>query len=168
MPKAIDNTPIDLDALDFGGISTEFEPLAIGSYRATFTNLELKMSQANQPYLNVTFDLSDEAGKQFSTFSLQRKAMWRIKQVALRVGCSPERWEQSLSVDDIVEEFMNRDCVIIVDIEEYKPKDFIEGDPIKGKLKKRNKLTEIYGADYVMTQRDDATNPNGKKSRRQF
>lgn len=168
MARITDTTPIDLDAIGFGGVSTEFEPMPNGPYNAVFEDLELKNSKANEPYLNIKFDLTDEDGKQFSTFSLQRKALWRVKQVALRIGLDPAVWETNLSVDDIIEQFTNRSCVIMVDTQEYKPNNYIEGDPVYGKLKKRNVVTEIFGPDYVAHAAAPGSNGKSKRSRSQF
>lgn len=173
MAKVVDTTPIDLDSIGFGGVATEYEPHARGAYSAIIESLELRTAQNGNPGFNVTFDLTDVDGKQFTWFSLTRKALWKIKQVALRVGCDPERWEQNLTVSDIVDELTNKECTLVVDIEQYKPKNFVEGHPVFGKLKDRNVVTDIFGPDYINHYQAPADNGSGaqtggKRSRRQF
>lgn len=137
-----DNTPIDLGALDFTGVSTEFEPLAAGLYDAVIEDSELRYGQTtNNPYLNITCGLRGEAGKMWTSYTLTPKAMFRIKRDMIRMGMTEDEVNAIHTVEEIQEAIKNRAVQLDIIIEEYKPKEWVDGDP----LKKRNSVKELYG-----------------------
>lgn len=151
MPRAsaaADNetqAPIDLtQGINFGGVSTEFEPLAEGTYRAIVSDTEVREGQQSRvPYLNVTFDLIDERGKQWGIFSFSPKALWRLKQMAIRAGCDPAAWETTLTPEQMHEQLVNREVTLKLGIEEYFPNGADTSDP-KNK-RKRNRIVDVLG-----------------------
>jgi len=109
--------PIRVDFTDVGG---EFTPLEKGTYNAVVYDAEVKDSQAGKPYINWDFKItgpSNEGRHQWYMTSLQPQALWKLKQVLIRLGAKEEDLSGVAELD--LEEYIGRKCRIVVDHEQY-------------------------------------------------
>jgi hypothetical protein len=160
-----DTAPIDLGKLSFKGITTEFAPSPAGLYDAIVESSEVRMGQqSNQPYLAVTFALRGDkpdgsgraTGKQWNNYPLQPNTLWRLKKDAIAMGVPVEKLESEFSIEELQEDILNRDVVLEVEIENYKPNPQGEPDVIK----QRNKVRAVHPAG---TAPQTAKTSKGKK-----
>jgi hypothetical protein len=121
-------------SIDFSGVETEYKPRPKGDYPARWEDSEVRVGQSSgEPYLNVTFALTGEtSGKVWNSYSLQPQALWRLKGDAAKMGAV---LEGPLSIQDIQNELQGRECVLRLDVENYKDKN---GEP-----KQRNKVVSV-------------------------
>jgi 2-methylaconitate cis-trans-isomerase PrpF len=74
---------------DFTGVKTTPEPLPVGSYTARIESVEEGLSKANQPKLEVIYELTHqgfEGRKGYQSLSLQKQALFSLKRLLLAIG----------------------------------------------------------------------------------
>ena len=74
--------------LDFSNVGEGgFSPMPAGTYPATIFNIEQKLGrESRQPYLEFTFKVKDSNRQQWSNYSLQPQAIWKLKQLLMTLG----------------------------------------------------------------------------------
>lgn len=128
--------------VDFTGVSAGFEPVEPGQYPIIFTAGTVKDSKATPgaKYIGAELTVSDEdeakGRKFFLNWSLQPKALWRMKQDAVTFGIEPETLEGEVDIDELLEELQGREAVAEVSVEEYTAND--------GKTKQRNTVLALH------------------------
>lgn len=94
--------------IDFTGVSSGFEALETGAYPAKIAKWEVGSSQqSKQPVLSFEYDLTEPAGrKHWETYSLQAKALWRLKGDLVNLGLDfpdgPFELEEWLREQDLI------------------------------------------------------------------
>lgn len=129
--------------LDFTDVSTAFKPRDPGTYAATLTNMEPRRSrEKGTPMLVAEFSFTGDAkGKIWQNYILTPEALWRLKGDALKLGCDPALFEGKLSIDQVIEEMLNREAAVTIGVESYTAND--------GTDKQRNNLIRVDGPEYL-------------------
>ena len=107
--------------VDFTGVSSGFEKIEPGTYLARVEKIEQRMSQANKPYLNWTFNIVGgqyDGRKAFYMTSLAPNALWKLKDMLVNAfGLDREDLKGSFDFDET--EFIGEEVALIVGEEEY-------------------------------------------------
>jgi len=109
---------IRVDFTDVGG--ADFQPIEPGTYNAVVFNAEVRDSQAGKPYINWDFKITGpkyEGRHQWYMTSLQKQALWKLKQMLLRLGVPEEKLTGVFDLD--LEELIGKPCKIVVEHEQY-------------------------------------------------
>ena len=107
--------------VDFTGVSSGFEKIEPGTYLARVEKIEQRMSQANKPYLNWTFNIVGgqyDGRKAFYMTSLAPNALWKLKDMLVN-ACGLDREDLKGSFDFDETEFIGEEVALIVGEEEY-------------------------------------------------
>lgn len=126
--------------LDFTGVSTEFEPLPVGIYKAVVAELEYVASseKSGQPYLKFVFEVKEEGytgRKLFMNASLVPSALWKLGKVLNALGVEVPKEEFNLELAALV----GLPCTLSVASREF-----------QGKM--RNDVTEVMAPQAGPTQ----------------
>lgn len=131
--------------IDMTGVTSGFSPLPVASYPVTFTDAEVKPSKSTEGafVVNFTLTVNDEGGeyagrKVFGNWSLQPKALWRLKQDAVAFGIDPKELEGELDTDILLPDLKGRSAIVDLTIDSYKAND--------GTQKERNQIANIHEA----------------------
>lgn len=121
--------PQNLETVEAGG---QFELLPPGTYALEVDNIELKTSQQQKPYLNMTYKVvgdEDYAGRKlFDIISLDPKALFKLKQFSLATGIH-------ISEEFDTEDFLGAEFEAVVDVEKGTEKANGEFYPDKNRIK---------------------------------
>jgi hypothetical protein len=121
--------------VDFTNVQGDFEPLENGTYNATIFNAEVKDSKDGKPYINWDLIVQDEpyVGRhQWFMTSLQTQALWKLKQMLLRLGVPAESLAGVFDLD--LEPLFGKPCRVVIEQESYQGQmrsrvvDLLEGD----------------------------------------
>lgn len=107
--------------VDFTGVSSGFEKIEPGTYLARVEKIEQRMSQANKPYLNWTFNIVGgqyDGRKAFYMTSLAPNALWKLKEMLIN-AFNKDKDELQGSFDFNEEEYIGEEVALIVGEEEY-------------------------------------------------
>jgi|SRR6267378_2700361 len=102
------------------GVKTSLEPVKDGTYPATFTKREFKMSKTNNPKVDLEFVFSPDAGddvagrKAFVACSLQPQALFKVKKALIDLGLDPDELEGPVDLDAAFEALLGCDAMIRV------------------------------------------------------
>jgi hypothetical protein len=126
-----------MPVIDTGQVQ-EFEPIAAGTYNATFTEFEnIEASKTSgEPYIKFTFtgDEGEAEGRKFwANKSLNTKALWALKRDLIAMGADPEDVTGVFDTDDILPDLVGNEVRLKVLLDEY------EGEP-------NNKIDRILKA----------------------
>lgn len=130
--------------VDFTGVQAGFEPVERGQYPVTFSKGEVKDSKSTPgaKVVNVELTITDEGGEEasgrklFDNWSLQPKALWKMKGAALAFGCDPALVEGEVDTDEVIEDLVGREAIVDVDIDKYTDKN--------GRERERNVVVEYH------------------------
>lgn len=127
--KGVESTSGSGITLDFEGISTEFEPLPVGTYEASVKDVKYtaESQKSGKPYLTYVFEVEDPAykGRQlFHNESLQPQSLWRVAKTLKALGVRVPKGEFNLDIDELV----GLSCRIAVGMDTYRgePKNSVE------------------------------------------
>ena len=139
--------------VDFTGVQTGFTPVPAGQYPVIFAKGEIKDSKSTPgaKVVNAELTITDEGGEEasgrklFLNWSLQPKALFRIKGDAVAFGVDPDDLEGEVDIDELLEVLKGREAIADVIIEKYTAND--------GREKERNSVTGIRGVQVVVGRR---------------
>ena len=130
--------------VDFSGVEAGggFKPLVAGAYSGTIFDIEQKKGQeSGKPYLAMTLKLNaDEdrgviAGRQaWSNFSLQPNALWKLKQLLVRLGFEEDALDGITDLD--VTELLGLDVTVVLEAPEER--------------RTTNNVRDIFGPEHVV------------------
>jgi hypothetical protein len=91
---------IDFTGSDAGG---NFDPLDAGTYKATIEKIEQGVSQAGNPKLEFTFNLTEHNGrKQWRNYALTPKALWALKGDLVNLGIDVPEGEFEFEPEELI------------------------------------------------------------------
>lgn len=96
------------------GVSTGFELLPDGDYKAIFTKFTNGKTAKGDDKVSHEFTITEpdelKGRKAFRTFTLTDSALWAWKSEAVAMGADPEALEsEEVDTDDILSELVNND-----------------------------------------------------------
>ena len=106
--------------VDFTDVDGGFDLLEKGVYDAVVYNVEVRDSRAGKPYINWEFKITGPTGegrRQWYTTSLQSQALWKLKQLLIRLGAKEKDLAGVVDLD--LEQYIGRKCRIVIDHEQY-------------------------------------------------
>lgn len=147
---------------DFSGVG-DYKPVAAGTYEAEYVRYEWKTPKSADAatdedgnkfdYANTRLNITDEldsAGEKaegkvvFTTYSLNPKALWKLRQDAIASGAwNPEDLEAVADVDVILGRMMGRKVNITVTVQS-----FTRGD---GSVRLSNNVEKVEALEVPMT-----------------
>ncbi len=117
-----------MPAINFANVQDSFEPLPDGTYNAVLGEVEVRTSQKGDPYLNFTFNLTDEyeGRKAWRNFSLLPQSLWSVKAAMVALGASRDELSGSFETpEDFAEycsQYIGQSCRIELAIKEFNGK----------------------------------------------
>jgi hypothetical protein len=111
--------------LNLGNVK-ELEPIAAGTYAATFTDWQLQDSRSVQGEKNVncqftiTEDGPDQGRKIFRNFVVRDTALWALKRFLIRMGAQEDEInDEDADLEDLLNSVKGADCRVKVTQREY-------------------------------------------------
>ena len=106
--------------VDFTDVDSQFDLLDKGVYDAVVYNVEVRDSRAGKSYINWEFKITGPTGegrRQWYMTSLQAQALWKLKQLLVRLGAKEKDLAGVVDLD--LEQYIGRKCRIVIDHEQY-------------------------------------------------
>lgn len=124
--------------IDLEGVSTGFELLPPGKYRANFTAFKNGVSKAKNPTVSVAFTIQEGEGvdlpdgtfknlggsKAFRNFAFTDKSLWAFKKSLIQLGMASDdpRLNARIDSDEVLSELVGAEVVLAVTVGEYEDK----------------------------------------------